>query len=130
LLFCAFDAEMAETSGVQSGMIHYLLLGLLAMVVVIGVQVAGSVLIPAMLILPGTTALLLSRKLHQVFAIAIAAGLIGAGTPCCAAGGAGGGLGRFSFSHASQSMSNEKLKITNKIRRCVSMSYFLFGTGS
>lgn len=78
LLFCAFDAEMAETSGVSSGLIHYLLLGLLAMVVVIGVQVAGSVLIPAMLILPGTTALLLSRKLNTVFAIAIAAGLIGA----------------------------------------------------
>jgi len=78
LLFCAFDADMAETSGVPSGVIHYLLLGLLAMVIVIGVQVAGSVLIPAMLILPGTTALLLSRRLHTVFAIAIAAGLIGA----------------------------------------------------
>ncbi len=78
LLYCAFDADMAETSGVRSGVIHYLLLGLLAMVVVIGVQVAGSVLIPALLILPGTTALLLSQKLRRVFALAIGVGLIGA----------------------------------------------------
>ncbi|CAN5387753.1 metal ABC transporter permease [soil metagenome] len=78
MIYCAFDADMAETSGVRAGMIHYLLLGLLAMVVVLGVQIAGSVLIPALLILPGTIALLVSRKLSHVFAIAVLAGLAGA----------------------------------------------------
>jgi ABC-type Mn2+/Zn2+ transport system permease subunit len=78
LLYCAFDADMAETSGVRSGVIHYLLLGLLAMVIVVGVQVAGSVLIPAMLILPGTIALLLTQKLQHVFVLAIGVGLLGA----------------------------------------------------
>jgi len=78
LVYCAFDADMAETSGVRAGVIHYLLLGLLAMVVVLGVQIAGSVLIPALLILPGTIALLISRKLSRVFVVAILAGLAGA----------------------------------------------------
>ncbi len=78
MIYCAFDAEMAETSGVRAGVIHYLLLALLAIVIVVGVQVAGSVLIPAMLILPGTVALQLSKKLRDVFILAIGVGLIGA----------------------------------------------------
>jgi ABC-type Mn2+/Zn2+ transport system permease subunit len=78
LLFVAFDADMAETAGVRGGMIHYLLLALLAIMVVLGVQVAGSVLIPALLILPGTIALLLSRKLLPVFSLSIGVALIGA----------------------------------------------------
>src|SRR5688572_4290439 len=46
----------------------------------------------------------------------------GAGIPCCAAGAGGGGLGRFSFSHASQSMRIEKLKITSRMSLWVSIS--------
>lgn len=59
-----FDPAFAEASGVRVGFIHYLLLILIALTIVIGARVAGSVLIPAMLVLPGTTALLLSRGLR------------------------------------------------------------------
>lgn len=59
-----FDPAFAEASGVRVGFVHYLLLILIALTIVVGARVAGSVLIPAMLVLPGTTALLLCRRLH------------------------------------------------------------------
>jgi ABC-type Mn2+/Zn2+ transport system permease subunit len=78
LIYYSYDPAMAETGGVNTGLMHYLLLGLLAVVLIIGVRIAGSVLVPALLILPGTIALLLSRELKRVFTIAAVAGLIGA----------------------------------------------------
>jgi ABC-type Mn2+/Zn2+ transport system permease subunit len=78
LMYYAFDPAMAENSGVQTGIVHYLLLALLAVVLIVGVRIAGSVLVPALLILPGTIALLLSRQLKSVFLLAAVAGLIGA----------------------------------------------------
>ena len=50
-----------------------------------------------------------------------AAGGAGEGTDCCAGGGVAGGLGRFSFSHASQIMRMEKLKMTRRMSLWVSM---------
>ncbi|HEY7086519.1 MAG TPA: metal ABC transporter permease, partial [Tepidisphaeraceae bacterium] len=73
----SFDPLLAETSGVRAGFVHYLLMVLLGLVIVIGVRVAGSVLVTAMLVLPGTTALLLSQKLSNVMLIAIITGLVG-----------------------------------------------------
>jgi hypothetical protein len=52
--------------------------------------------------------------------VAAATGFSGTGTPCAVAGD-GAGLGRLSFSQASQSMSKEKLKITSRISRWVSI---------
>jgi len=78
MIYCAFDAEMAETSGVSSGVIHYLLLALLTIVIIVGVQVAGSVLIPALLILPGTVALQWTKTLRHVFGLSVGVGLLGA----------------------------------------------------
>lgn len=77
-----FDPAFAEASGVRVGFVHYLLLMLIAMTIVVGSRVAGSVLVPAMLVLPGATALLVSRRLRiaviastVVALIATAAGL-------------------------------------------------------
>jgi ABC-type Mn2+/Zn2+ transport system permease subunit len=78
LIYYAFDPAMAETSGVSTGFVHYLLLGLLAVVLIVGVRIAGSVLVPALLILPGSIALQMSRQLKTVFLISAAAGLLGA----------------------------------------------------
>jgi ABC-type Mn2+/Zn2+ transport system permease subunit len=76
-----FDPAVAEASGVRVGFIHYLLLIMIAMTIVIGVRVAGSVLVPAMLVLPGATALLVSKRLRfTVIAsatVAVLATLIG-----------------------------------------------------
>ena len=59
-----FDPAIAEASGIHVGFIHYLLLMMIAMTIVIGVRVAGSVLVPAMLVLPGATALLVGKQLR------------------------------------------------------------------
>ena len=88
LAYC-FDPTAAEASGVPVGFIHYLLLVMIALTIVIGVQVAGSVLVPAMLVLPGATALLVGRRLPSVLTIAIVGALVAAW--------AGIAAGRWSF---------------------------------
>ncbi len=77
ILSYSFDPLLAQTSGVRAGFIHYLLLILVALLIVIGVRVVGSVLVTALLVLPGATALLLSRQLNKVMALSIVAALIG-----------------------------------------------------
>jgi ABC-type Mn2+/Zn2+ transport system permease subunit len=77
LSYC-FDPLLAETSGVRAGFVHYLLMVLVALVIVIGVRVAGSVLVTALLVLPGATALLLSRRLGIVVMLSIGIALLGA----------------------------------------------------
>lgn len=66
LSYC-FDPLVAEVSGVAVGFIHYTLILLLAVVIVAGMGVAGNLLVPALLVLPGATALQLSRRLVPVF---------------------------------------------------------------
>ncbi len=78
ILYYCFDPVMAEAAGVRSGFIHYLLIILVALTIVLGVRVAGSVLVTAMLVLPGATALLVSQKLREVLTVAIIAGIISA----------------------------------------------------
>lgn len=77
LAYC-FDPLAAQTSGVRAGFIHYLLMVLIALVIVIGVRVAGSVLVTALLVLPGATALAVSRRMTTVVSISVAVGLLGA----------------------------------------------------
>lgn len=74
-----FEPAMAEASGVRVGFIHYLLLVLIALTIVIGVRVAGSVLVPAMLVLPGATALLISKRLGKVIAASAVVALLATG---------------------------------------------------
>jgi ABC-type Mn2+/Zn2+ transport system permease subunit len=71
-----FDPAFAEASGVRVGFIHYLLLILIALTIVIGARVAGSVLIPAMLVLPGTTALLVSTRLQTTVLTSVVVALL------------------------------------------------------
>jgi len=78
LLAYSFDPMLAEVSGVRAGAMHYLLMILLAITIVLGVRVAGSVLVTAMLVLPGATAMLLSRDLRTVFTLAVVFGVLGA----------------------------------------------------
>ncbi|HWP40188.1 MAG TPA: metal ABC transporter permease [Tepidisphaeraceae bacterium] len=76
LAYC-FDPILAETSGVRSGLVHYLLMILVTMVIVVGVRVAGSVLVTALLVLPGATALLISHRLRTVMLLSLGASLTG-----------------------------------------------------
>ncbi len=72
LLYYCLDPLAAQASGVAAGFIHYLLMVLIALVVVIGIPITGSVLVTALLVLPGATANLVSHKLLPVIVIAVA----------------------------------------------------------
>lgn len=77
LAYC-LDPMLAEVSGVRAGMIHYLLIGLIALATIIGMQVVGTLLVTALLVLPGATAQLVSRRLNAVTLVAVIVGLAGA----------------------------------------------------
>jgi ABC-type Mn2+/Zn2+ transport system permease subunit len=78
LIAYCFDPLTAQTSGVRTNVIHDLLMILLAIVIVIGARIAGSVLVVALLVLPGATALLMSQRLERVLATSIAVAIISA----------------------------------------------------
>lgn len=62
LVYTTFDAVGASVIGIKTSVIEYILLALLALVIVIGIQAAGIVLVMAMLITPAATAYLLARR--------------------------------------------------------------------
>lgn len=64
LLYC-FDPELASASGIRTGPIHYLLILLISLAIVSGARLIGTVLITALLILPGATAGLLTSRLKS-----------------------------------------------------------------
>jgi ABC-type Mn2+/Zn2+ transport system permease subunit len=73
----SYDPALDEASGVPARMIHYLLMLLVALTIVIGVRVAGNLLIPALLVLPGATALQLATRLSAVVTSSVIVGLLG-----------------------------------------------------
>jgi manganese/iron transport system permease protein len=79
LAYC-FDPQMAQASGVRTAFVHYLLMILIAITVIVGMPITGSVLVTALLVLPGVIATLLSQRFRDVIVISIAAALISAAT--------------------------------------------------
>ena len=73
----SFDPALAEASGVPARTIHYVLMLLVALTIVVGVRVAGNLLIPALLVLPGATALQLTSRLGAVVTSSVVVGLLG-----------------------------------------------------
>ena len=78
ILYYCLDPLSAQASGVPAGAIHYLLMVLIALTVVIGIPMTGSVLVTALLVLPGATANLVSQKLRTVMVISVVVTLIAA----------------------------------------------------
>jgi len=78
IVYYCLDPVLAEVSGVPAGFIHYLLLILLALVITIGVRLIGAVLFTALLVFPGATASLLSKRLTNVLILSSSVALIGA----------------------------------------------------
>jgi len=62
----SFDPTLAAVSGVRVGFVHYLLIVLLAVTILAGMRLMGSLLVTALLVLPGATAMLLSRRIGIV----------------------------------------------------------------
>ena len=77
MLFWAFDEPSAEAFGVRAGVMHFLLLTLLALAVVTAMKLAGVVLATALLVLPGATALRLSARLWPALGLALGAAMLG-----------------------------------------------------
>lgn len=69
LVYTTFDEVGASVVGIKTGLVEYVLLALLALVIVIGIQAAGIVLVMAMLITPAATAYLLARRFVEVMMI-------------------------------------------------------------
>ena len=78
LIYTTFDPVGAKVVGIKTGLVEYVLLALLALVIVIGIQAAGIVLVMAMLITPAATAYLLAKRFVQVMTIGALIGAISA----------------------------------------------------
>jgi manganese transport system permease protein len=81
LVFC-FDPTHAQSLGLPVRFIHYAFLSLLAVTITGSIQTVGIILVIAMLITPGSTAFLLTKRFSSMLQIAItisvASSLIGA----------------------------------------------------
>ena len=70
MLYC-FDAKHARSIGINTGILHYLLLTLLSLSAVVGLQTVGIILVVAMLITPGATAYLLTDRFDRMTILAV-----------------------------------------------------------
>ena len=77
IVFYAFEETVSRVFGVRTRLIHYLILTLLSVTIVLTVRLAGIVLVSALLIVPGATASLLSRRLGRVLLYSWLVGMIG-----------------------------------------------------
>ncbi|MDJ0743678.1 MAG: metal ABC transporter permease [Xenococcaceae cyanobacterium MO_167.B27] len=75
LLFC-FDPNQAKAIGLNTQLMYYTLLLVLALSTVTALQTAGIILVIAMLVTPGATAYLLSDRFDLMLAISVATSLL------------------------------------------------------
>jgi ABC-type Mn2+/Zn2+ transport system permease subunit len=78
LIAYCFDPLLARTSGVRTQLVHYLLMLLMALTIVIGIRVVGSVLVTALLVIPAASANLITKRLFAVMTTSVSIGLAGA----------------------------------------------------
>lgn len=71
----AFDPTLATTVGISSTLMHYLLMGLVAMTVVASFEAVGSIIVIALLIVPPSTAKLIARTLPTLLLTSLVLGI-------------------------------------------------------
>ena len=76
LAYATFDAELAQTDGVRTRGLEYLLFALAAVIIVVSVKVVGVILIASYLVIPAAAARLLSRSLFVMTLLSIVIGLL------------------------------------------------------
>ncbi len=83
LLVSSFDPALATTMGFRAGLLHYVLMALVAVTTVASFEQVGSILVIAMLIVPGATAHLLTDRLSRMLwiaaGVAVASAVLGQG---------------------------------------------------
>lgn len=76
LKLSSFDAPLADSMGFSATFLHYLLMVLVALTTVASFKAVGSILVIAMLIVPGATAHLLTDRLNRMLWIAVGIGVL------------------------------------------------------
>lgn len=77
LLYC-FDPSHTRTVGLNTKVLHYGLLVILALVIISAMQVVGVILVVAMLITPGITGYILTKRFDKMLLIAISTSIFSA----------------------------------------------------
>jgi ABC-type Mn2+/Zn2+ transport system permease subunit len=77
-LVLSFDPVLASTLRLPTGLLHYLLLALIAITIVVSLQTVGVALMVAMLVTPAATAYLLTRRLPAMMLTGAIIGAISA----------------------------------------------------
>ena len=75
LLYC-FDPIHMQSIGISARTVHYALLVLLAVTITTSLQTVGIILVIAMLITPGSTAFLLTKRFSEMLSIAVATSIV------------------------------------------------------
>ncbi|HIF1353206.1 TPA: iron chelate uptake ABC transporter family permease subunit, partial [Enterococcus faecium] len=78
LKITSFDPTMAKAYGLNTSLIHYLLMFFLTLVAVVSLQTVGTILVIAMLITPAATAYLLTNHLLKMIITAAGIGMLSA----------------------------------------------------
>ena len=81
LLYCSFDPVVAQASGINAGLIDYILLTLIALTIIVSIQTIGIILVAALLVTPAAAAAQLTRRFAPMM---ISSACIGVG---CSLGG-------------------------------------------
>lgn len=78
LRISSFDPALATTLGINARVMHYVLMTLVAVTTVAAFESVGSILVVAMLIVPGATARLLTDRLRPMVVLSVIVGIAGA----------------------------------------------------
>ncbi|WP_169083737.1 metal ABC transporter permease [Paenibacillus sp. PL91] len=72
---CAFDPALAAAIGIPVAVFHYLLMGLVSMATVSSFESVGAILVVGLLIIPASTAYLLTDRLGIMIALSVTVGI-------------------------------------------------------
>jgi len=78
LKLCSFDAALATTTGFHAGLIHYLLMTLVAVTAVASFESVGNILVVAMFVVPPAAAYLLTDRLPLMILLSAVIGSVAA----------------------------------------------------
>ncbi|WP_188206453.1 metal ABC transporter permease [Alkalibacillus aidingensis] len=73
----SFDPVLATALGINVVFIHYLLMGMVSLSIVASFESVGSILVVTMLIVPGATAYLMTKRLSTMIAVSAMVGILG-----------------------------------------------------
>ena len=75
-MISTFDATFSRVSGLNTTMIHYFIMLLLALVTVASIQTVGIILVVALLVTPASTAFLITKNLYSMMIVASLIGIV------------------------------------------------------